>query len=176
MLENKKIVVIYRSKSGFTKEYADWITEELKCDQFEASNIKLSDLSGYDVIIYGGGIYAAGINGVKLITKNYEALKTKQLIVFAVGSTPVRDETTQELCKMNIPAQQQDHIQFFYLRGGFDYSKLSPFNKFLMSLLKIKLKRVKNPNADERGLLNCYTNPQNFAKKSKIQPIIDAIS
>ena len=27
-----KIIVIYKSKTGFTKRYAEWIAEELKCD------------------------------------------------------------------------------------------------------------------------------------------------
>lgn len=172
MSENKKVVVVYRSKSGYTKDYANWIAEDLKCDIYEASKLKVSDLSAYETIIYGGGIYASGVNGVKLITKNLEALKDKKLIIFAVGSSPVREETTESLRKFNIPMEQRDRIKFFYLRGGFDYSRLSPINKFAMSVLKMILKGKKNPTADERGLLNCYTNPQNFSKKTNIEPII----
>ena len=29
-----EITVYYNSKTGFTKKYADWIAEELKCDVF----------------------------------------------------------------------------------------------------------------------------------------------
>lgn len=27
-----RILLIYKSKTGFTEKYANWITEELKCD------------------------------------------------------------------------------------------------------------------------------------------------
>lgn len=54
-------------------------------------------LATYDTVIYGGGLYASGINGVKLITKNLDKLKNKKVIVFATGATPTRQETTTEM-------------------------------------------------------------------------------
>ena len=53
-----KTIVAYKSKSGYTKTYAEWIAQELHCDIKE--NAELSDLAGYDTIIYGGGMYAGG--------------------------------------------------------------------------------------------------------------------
>jgi menaquinone-dependent protoporphyrinogen IX oxidase len=175
MSEKNKIAVVYQSKSGFTKSYAQWLAEELHCDLLEGKKIKVSDLQGYDTIIYGGGLYAINVGGVKLITKNYELLKDKNIIVFAVGSSPVREESTQKIRKENIPAEQFDKIKFFYLRGGFDYSKLSPINKILMSMLKLKLKGIKNPDADQRGLLAAYDHPQNFTNKKYLKPIIECV-
>ena len=43
-----KTVVVYRSKTGYTRKYAEWIAEELGCDIKE--NAKLSDITGYDMI------------------------------------------------------------------------------------------------------------------------------
>ena len=62
-----KIVVIYRSVYGYTKTYAEMIAEELTCDLREYSEISPDDLLSYDTIIYGGGLYAIGINGINLI-------------------------------------------------------------------------------------------------------------
>jgi len=172
MSESKKIIVVYRSKSGFAKSYAEWIAEELNCDLLQGNKVKVSTLLSYDTIIYGAGLYAVGINGIKLITRNFDRLKDKKLIVFSVGASPVRKETTEEIRKANIPAEQLEEIQFFYLRGGFDYSRLTRFNKFLMTLMKIKLKRAKNPDADQRGMLAGYTHPLDFTNKKYIEPII----
>ncbi|MDF2540829.1 MAG: flavodoxin [Herbinix sp.] len=176
MLNNKKTIVIYSSKSGFTKKYAQWLVEELHCDLKEASSVSASDLDAYDTIIYGGGLYAIGLNGVKLITKNFDLLKGKKLVVYAVGATPVREETTEEVRKANIPTEQLDHIAFFYLRGGFDYSKLTLIDKFLMSLLKIKLKKAKDPTTDQKGMLASYDHPMDFTKKKYIEPLLQYIS
>jgi menaquinone-dependent protoporphyrinogen IX oxidase len=176
MSENKNVVVVYRSKSGFTKNYATWLSEQLRCDLREGNDISVNDLLIYDTIIYGAGLYAIGINGIKLITKNSEKLKGKKLIVFCVGATPNREESTEEVRKMNIPAEMLDQIKFFYLRGGFDYSRLSPFNKVLMTLLKLKLKKVKNPDSDQKGMLASYDHPLDFTNIKYIEPIIKYIS
>lgn len=175
MSDNKKCAVVYRSAAGHTKAYAQWVAEDLKCDLLEGKKVKASDLLSYDTVIFGGGLYAGGINGVKLITKNFDQLKSKKLIVFAVGATPVRAATTEELIKMNFPGEMEKKIPFFYLRGGFDYSRLSPFNKFLMTLMKIKLKRLKNPDADQKGMLASYSHPLDFTDKKYIEPIIKSV-
>lgn len=171
-MSKNKIVMVYRSKSGFTKNYATWIAKELDCDLLERSKVSITDLLHYDTIIYGGGLYAGGIGGVKLITKNLEKLKDKKLIVFAVGATPNRKETTKELFEMNIPANARSYVQFFYLRGGFDFSRLDLFNKFLMTLMKIKIKATKNQTADQKGMLASYSHPLDLTNIKNIEPLI----
>ena len=103
-------------------------------------------LTNYDTVIYGGSLYAVGINGVKFITKNLDKLKDKKVIVFATGASPSREEAVSEVKNKNFTSEQQKYIQFFYLRGGFDYSKLKPFDKVLMTLLKWKTEKEKGIN------------------------------
>ena len=64
-----KPIVIYKTKYGSTKEYGEWIAEDLGCSAVDAKSVKVSDLLAYDTIIYGGGLYAEIINGITLITK-----------------------------------------------------------------------------------------------------------
>jgi menaquinone-dependent protoporphyrinogen IX oxidase len=175
MSVNSKIVVVYCSKSGFTKKYAELLSQELQCDLREGKAAKVADLSNYDTIIYGGGMYAVGINGIKLITKNYEKLKDKKLIIFAVGASPVREDTTELVRDANIPAVMIDGIRFFYLRGGFDYNRLSPFYKFLMTLKRLQLKGVKKPDADTKGMLASYDHPLDFTNVKNIKPLLDCV-
>jgi len=82
-------IVIYKSKYGATKLYAEWIGEALGCEVKDASKVKVSDLKNYDRIVYGGGLYAEVINGVTLITKNQEILKDKKIAVFTTAITPL---------------------------------------------------------------------------------------
>lgn len=165
-------VVIYKSKSGFVKKYAEWIAEKLSADIFEASNVTIDTLTSYDTVIYGGGLYAVGINGIKLITRNLEKLKGKKIVVFASGATPSREEAINEVRNKNFTVEQQKHIKFFYMRGGFDYSKLNPIDKVLMTLLKLKLKRKTELTADEKGMLTAYNKPVDFTQKKNIDEII----
>ena len=40
----QKVVVIYKTKQGSTKQYAEWIAEEVKADLFARSEVKATDL------------------------------------------------------------------------------------------------------------------------------------
>jgi len=66
-------------------------------------------------------------------------------------------------------------IELFYLRGGFNYSKLNFSNKVLMQLLKIKMIMKKNKSADKKGMLAAYSNPVDFTNKKNISPVIEYI-
>ncbi|MBU3114002.1 flavodoxin domain-containing protein [Clostridium lacusfryxellense] len=171
-----KIVVIYKSKTGFSKQYAKWISEELSADIFEASATNTNMLATYDTIIYGGGLYAGGINGTKYITQNLDKLKNKKNVVFATGVSPFREEAISEVRDKNFTCEEQKYIQFFYLRGGFDYSKLKPFDKVLMTLLKWKIKMKKKLTPDERGMLASYDKPVDFTRKKNIDEIITYVN
>lgn len=170
-----KTIVVYRSKSGFVKKYADWIAEELSADIYEASKASIDMLTGYDTIIYGGGLYAVGINGVKLITKNMDKLKDKNLIVFTSGASPYREEIVVEVKNKNFTLDEQKYINFFYMRGGFDYNTLTPIDKVLMVLLKLKLKMKKNMSPDDRGMLAAYSQPVDFTKKRNISKLVNLV-
>ena len=72
-------IILYKSKYGATKKYAGWLSEStgFSCIETDKSDIKV--ISGYDVIILGGGIYASGIAGLSFLKKNIEKLKEKKL-------------------------------------------------------------------------------------------------
>ena len=154
------------------KNYARWLSEELRCDLLDGGKVTPKDLMKYDTIIYGAGLYASGISGIKLITKNYSLLKDKRLYVFAVGASPVRTETTTLLRASNFTDEWKHKLSFYYLRGGFDYTRLSRFYRFLMTLKKLQLKRMKNPDADATGMLASYDHPLDFTKKKHIEPMV----
>lgn len=171
-----KTLVMYKSKTGFTKKYAEWIAEELSADIFDVSKVNTNMLTIYDTIIYGGGLYAVGINGVKYITQNLDKLKDKKVIVFATGASPFREEVLREVSDKNFTSEEQKYIQFFYLRGGFDFLKLKPFYKVIMTLLKWKLKMKRELTPDERGMLAIYDKPVDFTRKKNIDQIITYVN
>ena len=170
-----RIAVVYRSKSGFTETYAKWIAEATGADLLKGGQTKAEDLMRYDTIVYGGGLYAVGINGIGLITKNYAVLKDKKLVVFSLGASPVRPEIYEEVKNRNFTEEQQQTIDFFLLRGGFDKNRLTAADRILMQIMKLRLQRKKNPTPDEKGMLNAYSHPVDFTDRSKIQPILDKI-
>lgn len=172
-----KTVVVYKSKTGFVKRYAEWIADDLEADIFEASEVNIDMLLDYETIIYGGGLYAVGINGVKLITENLDKLKGLNLVVFASGASSPKKDAIDDVISKNFTSHQQSKVKFFYLRGGFDYSKLSVLDKVLMTLLKLKLKlkRKASLTSDEKGMLNAYNRPVDFTKRENLSNLIQYV-
>ena len=173
-----KTVVIYKSKTGFTKRYAEWIAKDLSADIFDIKKVNINMITKYDAIIYGGSLYAVGIIGVKFITKNIDKLKSKKVVVFATGASPSREEVLNDVINKNFTTEQQKYIKFFYFRGGFNYSKLNLFDKFLMTLLKWKIKNKKKDTltTDEIGMLAIYEKSVDFTKKEHITAIINYVN
>lgn len=169
-----KTIVVYKSKYGYTKKYAQWLVESLDCDIKE--NASLADVMGYDTIIYGGGIYAGRINGAKLITKNLEKLSGKKLALFAVGSNVGRPEELEAFWKQALEENVCLNVPHFYLRGGFDYSRLGSVDRLMMNMLKKMLLKKDRLTEDEKGLLAAYDTPFDFTDRKNLEEILKFFS
>lgn len=170
-----KAVVVYRSISGFTKRYAEWIAEDLKADLFDVREIDVEKLLEYDILVFGGSLHAVGINGVKTIKENLPKLSNKRIVVFAVGASPPRAGIEDEIRNSNFSSEEQRSIRFFYLRGGFNYNKLDRANKILMALYRVRISMKKNKTPDEKGMLAAYSVPINCVRKENIEKIIEHV-
>ncbi|SDY53497.1 Protoporphyrinogen IX oxidase, menaquinone-dependent (flavodoxin domain) [Proteiniborus ethanoligenes] len=175
-----KTIIIYKSKTGFVKKYAEWIAKDLLADIYEVSKVNVNTLTKYDAVIYGGSLHAVGINGVKFITRNIDKLMGKRVVVFASGASPSSEKVIKEVITRNFTSDQQKHIKFFYLQGGFNYNKLSSFDKVLMTLLKWniknKKKKKKELTSDEIGMLEVLDKPADFTRKSNIDEIVNYVN
>ena len=151
----RKIAVLYKSKHGSTRKYAEWIAHQLSADLFDAKIISLKELNNYQTIIFGGFLYAGCIAGVNLLTANMDKLVGKQIIVFAVGCAPERKENIRHVFLKNFAANIRDRVALFYLRGAFNFQKLNLLDKLLICILKTKIKYAKSEKLDEdsRGFL-----------------------
>ena len=81
-----KTLIVYWSKTGFVKKYAEWIAEELEADLIPGREIKPEKLKNYDQLIFGGSLYEVGIKGADFIKKNIKILEAKKTAVFATGA------------------------------------------------------------------------------------------
>lgn len=176
-----KRAVIYQSSYGSTKKYAQWIAEELDADLMEAGQVKPSMLCAYDVIIYGGGLYAGGVNGISLLTKHFDSIKEKSLYLFTVGAADVTDRKNTDhirggLSRVLTP-EMQKAIQIFHLRGGMDCPNMRFIHRLMMWLM-VKSLRKKPESAlenSDREMIASYGHKVDFTDRSTIAPLIEAV-
>ncbi|HOE56241.1 MAG TPA: flavodoxin domain-containing protein [Bacillota bacterium] len=58
-MKGKKAIVIYKSKTGFTEKYANWIADDLQCDIVCLEEFNAAEISRYSIVVFGGGMHAA---------------------------------------------------------------------------------------------------------------------
>jgi menaquinone-dependent protoporphyrinogen IX oxidase len=173
-----EIVIIYKSRYGFTKQYAQWIAQELGADLLDAGKVKPMELANYRVIVYGGGLYAGGVNGISLLTKSFEAIKDKALYLFTVGAADVTDEQNTRKIRSALgkalTPQMQKRIKVYHFRGGIDYPRLSLIHRIMMGLMRkmLQSKPQAQLSSEEKSMLETYGQAVDFSDKTTIGPLI----
>lgn len=162
-------LIIYRSKYGATKQYAQWLATELLADLKEAKQVKKQELNSYETIIYGGGIYVEHVNGVSLITKHLSNLKDKRIIVFGVGLAAPNETLTKTLQETVLGTH------FFYLRGSLNFTRLTLIDKILMLAFKRIIKKIPHPTQEQLDMLDVYQTPVNHVERSNLNELIQFI-
>ncbi len=168
-----KGIILYQSKYGATKKYADWLSEETGYSVKETKKTKLSDLQNYDVIILGGGIYASGISGLSFLKKNLDALREKKIIVFCVGASPYDESALKEIIKHNMKDGLSD-IPCHYCRGAWNMDAMNIVDRNLCKMLR-KAVGKKNPEDYEiweKALMEAGDGNCDWTDKKYIAPIL----
>ncbi|MCL2791512.1 MAG: flavodoxin domain-containing protein [Spirochaetaceae bacterium] len=171
----KKTIVLYRSKYGATKKYADWLAEELSCDVLDTKQADISKVGQYDIVILGGGIYAGGIAGLSFIKKHYKALKDKKIIIFAVGAVAPGAEKNIEEIKARHLKNDLANIPFFYFRGAWNEEVMTWIDRKLCTMLQKSLVK-KDPTKREpweSAFVQSIGLKLDWTNKESLKPIIE---
>jgi len=165
----RKTAVIYKSKYGATKRYAEWIAKDLNAELFEAAGMEAAKLAQYDMVVYGGGVYADGVSGVKLVMKN----PCKDLVVFTVGLTDPASGDFSALIKNN----SLGNTKVFHLMGALDFENLKPLHKIGLSVLKKMLskKDEKELTIIERTIIGSHGQKVDFVDRAAVAPIVEYV-
>jgi len=172
------IVVIYSSKYGTTKQYAQWIAEALNAKLFERHKIKADQLNDFDIVIYGGGLYAGGISGVNLVTKN----PCKNLVIFTVGLAPPESTDYSGILEKNLTSEMIQNTKIFHLHGGIDYKKLGIVHKAMMVTMMMIIKKAvakkdeSEISNEDKEFLASYGKKMDFTSRQNILPLVEYVN
>jgi menaquinone-dependent protoporphyrinogen IX oxidase len=167
-------IVIYESKTGFTKRYAEWIADELKCDIFDYESVSLTSISKYNLIIYGSRIHAGKVDGLRKIKALFE--NNRNIIVFATGGTPsAAEDTINTIWKTSFSEDELIKIPHFYMQGGLNYEKMSVVDRLIMKTLAKILSGKKDKNSDEIGCEQAIGSSYDISSREYISPLVQYV-
>ncbi|MDO5126635.1 MAG: flavodoxin domain-containing protein [Eubacteriales bacterium] len=169
-------IILYKSKYGATKKYAQWLSEDTGFESREISKVKVSDLSPYDILVFGGGVYAQGVAGVDFLRKNFNALSDRKIIVFCDGASPY-EKKAFDFIKNRVMKDELKDIPFFYCRGGWDMEAMSFVDRNLCKMLR-KAVAKKDPSEYEvweAALMAAGEEKCDWTDRAYLKPILEEI-
>lgn len=172
----KNGVILFQSKYGATRKYANWLSEETGFPTIETKKAKIDDIKNYDIIILGGGIYASGIAGLSFLQKHMDVLQGKKIIVFCDGASPYEEAAFQEIVQHNMKDKLAG-IPCFYCRGAWDMEAMNVVDKNLCKMLR-KAVAKKNPDEYEvweKALMAAGEEKCDWTDKEYIKPILEML-
>ena len=168
-----KGIILYQSKYGATKKYAQWLQELTGFECMETKRADIKAVRNYDIIILGGGVYASGISGLSFIKKNIDALNTKKLAVFCVGASPYDEGAYNQIREMHFKDKLKD-IPLFYCRGAWDMEAMSLPDRTLCKMLQ-KAVAKQDPDTYEpwqKALMCAGSEKCDWTDKDYLNPLI----
>lgn len=168
-----KGIVLYQSKYGATKKYAEWLREKTGYDCIETQKADVSHLLNYDTIILGGGVYASGILGLKFLKKNISLLTDKKIAVFAVGASPYDEKAIIQGKNLHFK-DKLSNIPLFYFRGTWDEEKMTFKDRTLCRMLQ-KAVAKQNPDKYEpwqKALMCAVGQKCDWTNKEYLEPLL----
>ncbi len=165
-------IVLYKSKYGNTKQYAEWISESLNWELRDFSKFKAKEIASYDQIIFGSGVYMGKLNKIKKVLSMF---KNKPIIIFACAGNSGLEKEIQDIKDNNFKKEDLSYHKFFYLPGGVDFSKVKGIMKMFINVFRKLLEKKKDLTHDEQEILKGFTEPTNFVDKKHIKEIVEYV-
>ena len=171
-----KGIILYTSKYGATKRYADWLAEKTGFDCIETKTARIENVKQYDTIILGGGIYASGIAGLSFLQKNIDRLQGKKVIIFCDGASPYEEKAFRQIIEHNLKGSLAG-LPCFYCRGGWDPDAMSFVDRNLCRMLRkaVSKKKPEDYEVWEKALMEAGDKKCDWTDPSYIEPILEAI-
>lgn len=157
------MVIVFESKTGFTKKYAEMLAAKTGLKVFHVK--ELSKAHQKKEILFLGWMKAGKIQGLN---------RARKYDVKAVcGSGTAR--TAEPDSKTIIARNKIENVPFFYMRGGcFPLGELKGSNKVLMSIFVKILKSSKDGNKEEA--ISNIINGFDGVREENLQPVLEWIN
>ena len=178
LITDMKTLVIYTSQTGFTKRYAEWISEELNADIYDLKDVKKKTndfFETYEAIIYAGWCMAGMVVKVKWFFERAAYWKNKKLSIVAVGASPNENPEVDEFLNNLLTDEQRPLIRAFYCQGGINYDKMKFPSRTAMKMFANSLKNNKKSSEDDKKKGEMISKSYDISDKRFIETVVDYV-
>lgn len=146
---NEKAIVIYTSKRGSTKQYAEWMAEDLGCEAVSLTEFDKATIPEYDLVIYGSWLRGSGIVDYDTLDPYLEGMKDRT-VLFVTGVSEYNPANYLQICEINFDGRENmNQMQLYFCPGRYEPENVKGLDRMLMGIAKKVLKAGKT--ADDGG-------------------------
>jgi menaquinone-dependent protoporphyrinogen IX oxidase len=162
-----KGIIIYKSKYGATKLYADWLSELARLPRVASDSFNTDSLPNYDYLLLGSSVYVGKLLIRNWIKHNLKSLLKKKIFLFVVCGTSLHEKVTlAKIARNNIPDEIRNNCEIFFLPGRLNKSILSLSDRIL---LRMGAAMTRDPNV-KKNMMQDY----NAVQKEALLPLLNA--
>ncbi|MCI8631909.1 MAG: hypothetical protein HFE64_00265 [Lachnospiraceae bacterium] len=168
MTAENSTLIIYNSRYGSTKQYAEWLMQQRECDCLQAKEVKLSLLRPYRNLIWMGNVKGEQVEGLDRLQKVYAKLKDQRVAIFAVGAAP-------DGSRIVVPGELSE-LPFFYARGKWDPAALKGMDQMMIKMLKLMASKKPEEVPDWQKDMLESEEAHDFMDSAYLEPLLDFIA
>ena len=170
-----KTAIIYVSQTGFTKQYAEWLAEEVNGECMTIVEAEKKDLSGYDAVVFGGWCMAGTIKKLDWFKEKMVRWTDKKKAVFAVGASPIENPEIEEAFEKIFAGEEWNGVSRFYCPGGLRYENMKFGFKMMMKMFSKMMAGKKDKTEEERAMAEMIAKSYDISDRKYIKPIVESI-
>ena len=158
---SSRVLILYQSKYGSTKQYAEWIHKEIPSRMADVDKCNAPEFAKYNVIVFGGYVRAGRIVIAPMIIENWNVIRGKQVILFTTSDTPPEHPNIGKIYNASLPPEIRQDVRYFPLHGRMIHKDLSTYDESLVAVGRMMekdetLKRFMTEDFDEVKQENIY--------------------
>ncbi len=155
------MVIVYESKTGFTKRYADMLAAKTAMKAFPVK--ELSKVGRGEEVIFLGWMKVGKIQGLDKLQKH------NVIAVCGSGTGRVAEPDTETVIARN----KLENTPFFYLRGGcFPLKELRGMDRIMLSMFVKVLKSRKDKDEKTEESISIIQNGFDGVKEENLAPVL----
>jgi len=163
-----KLLLVYHSRYGSTRQYAEWLHEQVGGELMPVKDVSQRDLTGSDALVFGGYVHAGKITICKVICKHWPILENKPVVLFSTSGTPPTETATMRaIFDASFPLEIREKLTYFPLWGRIDTAR---WNLADRALVRIGSWIEKDPDV-KRGMITDFDG----VSREALQPIFTHI-
>lgn len=171
-----KVVIIYTSETGMTKQYAEWISHELNSSCLVLEELTTEDLLHADLIVFGAGIRGGRMR--KLRSFHYKVKKSGwsgPVVYFATGGAPYDEQTVRDILARSFQSSDPTSIPFFYFESGLNFEKMKGWSRAMMKVYKMIIDGKKEKSEAAMGTRQAFSESYDHSSPDYIKPLIKEV-